>query len=147
MNKQEYSRYLVSKHWLDKRKEALKYWKNSCFICKTKSQLHVHHLHYLSVGKENVKYDLRLLCKFHHDLYHSVYSQATYKNFKRFTDYHKVSYYKPKRRFKHKQPKKKKAGPVRKEQSYKHAIKKQQLEIQSVLRRMQARERSVDKPS
>lgn len=67
--RKEYKRYLGSKVWQDKRKEALEYYGNCCSQCKTTENLQVHHLHYRNIRNEKMA-DLSVMCRKCHGLLH-----------------------------------------------------------------------------
>lgn len=77
-NKREYSIYLHSDFWAEKRKEVLKRDNNQCQIC-FKAAEHVHHLSYIHRGKEYT-FELVSLCKNCHKLYHEA-SNTIYEEF------------------------------------------------------------------
>ena len=56
-----YYEYLESKEWKAKRQEAFAYYGERCSLCGKKKNLQVHHIHYKSLGNEDVK-DLTILC-------------------------------------------------------------------------------------
>jgi len=66
-----YQDYLKSEDWDKKRKEALKYHGYRCRLCGCRKNLHVHHIHYNSLGSEGVL-DLTPLCDDHHYSYHDI---------------------------------------------------------------------------
>lgn len=72
MTKNEYRKYLKSKHWIEIRRERKRIDGNSCYLCGKRKQLNVHHLNYNSVGNEDVQKDLVTLCKECHRMLHRV---------------------------------------------------------------------------
>jgi hypothetical protein len=67
----EYSRYIGSAAWAKKRQACFSFWKWECAVCgpdwrERGDHLECHHLHYRTLGHENVRYDLRPLCSLHH---------------------------------------------------------------------------------
>lgn len=56
----EYISYINSKAWRDKRKEKLSI-QDSCEVCGSKENLHVHHNNYNNFKNENME-DLNVLC-------------------------------------------------------------------------------------
>ena len=58
-----YEKYLNTDHWQKKRKEALEYHQNRCMSCKSILNINVHHRNYDSLGHEDVKNDLIVLCR------------------------------------------------------------------------------------
>ena len=71
MRRADYERYLKSYHWKCKRRAALFHHGKRCFKCGESGRiLQVHHLHYRSLGNENVATDLVVLCKECHKALH-----------------------------------------------------------------------------
>ena len=64
----EYKDYLKTSHWLNKRKEVLDFWDNSCSVCCSKFKLHVHHRKY-NLFKERIQ-DCVVLCENCHNCHH-----------------------------------------------------------------------------
>ena len=66
-----YRKYLRSKEWRAKRVLMHMYYRNSCALCSTGSEMvyHVHHRQYFNFGKERMC-DLLLLCPQCHNDYH-----------------------------------------------------------------------------
>lgn len=62
MNQKQYHKYLNSPEWKAIREPALERDNYACSICGSKSNLHVHHLHYDNIGEEALS-DLVTLCK------------------------------------------------------------------------------------
>lgn len=65
----DYKKYLLTSHWKNLRRAALKFYGRSCRICKKKFGLQVHHRHYRSVGREEMV-DLDVLCTGCHRNHH-----------------------------------------------------------------------------
>jgi len=65
----DYDRYIRSKAWKIKRDQFLNHFKNKCVLCGNKQHLHVHHLHYKSVGQETVD-DVTVCCRRCHFIEH-----------------------------------------------------------------------------
>ena len=63
--RREYTKYLLSKKWKEKREEAFAYYGKKCDVCGTTENLHVHHKTYVRFKKEIME-DLQVLCSFHH---------------------------------------------------------------------------------
>ena len=57
-----YKSYLLTGHWNSVRLAKLKAVGYRCENCGRRAKLHVHHLHYKSLGEEKLS-DLRALCK------------------------------------------------------------------------------------
>lgn len=57
----EYSKYLKSKEWRDKREDVLDRDGHRCIFCFSDSNLHVHHLTYANFKNEKLS-DLVTLC-------------------------------------------------------------------------------------
>ncbi len=76
MDWSERQRYMATPAWQAKRQECFTYWKWSCAVCGQdwrrareageKRWLECHHLHYKTLGKEDIAKDLRPLCNKHH---------------------------------------------------------------------------------
>lgn len=64
-----YSKYLLTKHWLKTKGEALKRAKYKCQICSSKEELNVHHNTYENRGHEEDS-DLVVLCHDCHARFH-----------------------------------------------------------------------------
>ena len=58
----EYSKYLQSKSWKERRNKLREAWGNKCICCYGTENLHIHHMNYDCLGKETMK-DAVLLCK------------------------------------------------------------------------------------
>ena len=58
----DYDRYMRSTAWKTKRAEALDHYGHTCTLCGQTEKLHVHHLHYQSVGQEKME-DLTVCCQ------------------------------------------------------------------------------------
>lgn len=65
----DYDRYIRSKAWKIKRQEFLNYYKNRCQLCNSTEHLHVHHLHYQTVGTETAE-DVVVCCRRCHFIEH-----------------------------------------------------------------------------
>ena len=65
----DYGRYIRSKAWKTKRIAFLKHFKHQCALCDSKEHLHVHHLHYQSVGNEKNE-DVVVCCRRCHFIEH-----------------------------------------------------------------------------
>lgn len=63
--RREYTKYLLSKKWKEKREEAFAYYGKKCDVCGTDKNLHVHHKTYARFKNELIS-DLQVLCSFHH---------------------------------------------------------------------------------
>lgn len=76
--------YLISPEWKAKRKQALKAANYSCQRCKAETDLHVHHISYKNLFRENPE-DLAALCPDCHTYIHSTYGYPNtveeYNNF------------------------------------------------------------------
>lgn len=76
--------YLISPEWKAKRKQALKAANYSCQLCKAETDLHVHHISYKNLFRENPE-DLAALCSDCHTYIHSTYGYPNtveeYNNF------------------------------------------------------------------
>jgi 5-methylcytosine-specific restriction endonuclease McrA len=62
MSKKKYNKYMHSKAWRRKRKEAFAYHGSECAFCGAKHNLHIHHKSYKSLFNENMD-DLMVLCE------------------------------------------------------------------------------------
>lgn len=67
----DYKEYISSPEWKVKRSERLKFDNGLCVVCH-RDATSVHHLHYDSLGKENVENDLASLCEYHHRLFDDI---------------------------------------------------------------------------
>ncbi len=65
----DYYEYIKSDEWQEVRKRALEHYNWRCCICRNVDDLHVHHLHYKTLGREKLC-DLRVLCKDCHKKIH-----------------------------------------------------------------------------
>lgn len=76
--------YLISPEWKTKRKQALKAANYSCQLCKAETDLHVHHISYKNLFRENPE-DLVALCSDCHTYVHSIHGYPNtveeYENF------------------------------------------------------------------
>lgn len=70
----DYKSYLQSNYWINRRKKFKNKTHNRCFICRSKSNLQVHHKRYSVNGKsilfKEKHTDLRLLCRDCHSKIH-----------------------------------------------------------------------------
>ena len=64
-----YQEYLQTKHWRNKRYEALKRANHKCQLCGSKENLQVHHNTYDNRGNEKDE-DLIVLCEICHAKFH-----------------------------------------------------------------------------
>jgi hypothetical protein len=67
----DYQAYLQTDHWRQLRRDALKYYGESCLLCGRKTGINIHHRHYNSLGCEGI-HDLTVLCKTCHEKFHDV---------------------------------------------------------------------------
>ena len=65
----DYDRYIRSKAWKQKREIFLDAFNHQCAMCHQKEHLHVHHLHYQSVGHETLE-DVVVCCRRCHYIEH-----------------------------------------------------------------------------
>lgn len=76
--------YLISPEWKAKRKQVLKAANYSCQRCKAETDLHVHHISYKNLFRENPE-DLVAICSDCHTYIHSTYGYPNtveeYNNF------------------------------------------------------------------
>lgn len=68
--KYAYRKYIQSAEWKQKAEEVKEYYHHTCQRCGGRSNLHVHHWHYKTVGDEDFDEDLTVLCKNCHDWIH-----------------------------------------------------------------------------
>lgn len=68
-----YRDYLLTEHWQEFRRVALKHHGKKCKVCGSKRFLHVHHLSYDNLGNESVD-DVEILCRYCHEEYHGIIS-------------------------------------------------------------------------
>ena len=67
-----YLEYINSARWQTRRRAFMAIRGNgSCAVCRTRSKLHVHHLHYNNLGEE-LDQDLMTLCEGHHAMVHNL---------------------------------------------------------------------------
>jgi 5-methylcytosine-specific restriction endonuclease McrA len=75
----EYTAYMQSEEWRAKRKERLRIDHYLCTMCGCKQtrtkRLEIHHLHYGTLGNENVYSDLASLCPTCHARLHRFYER------------------------------------------------------------------------
>ena len=64
-----YESYIRSDDWGRKRKQAIEFYGGRCALCGDKDDIHVHHINYETLGKEEML-DLTLLCEYHHNDFH-----------------------------------------------------------------------------
>ncbi len=86
MNKQEYKKYLKSKHWLLKKNEFINNYVDNdgpiqCHVCKTDEGLQVHHTSYENLGNEDIRNDLQFMCGDCHYRWH--FEKGFKENFER----------------------------------------------------------------
>lgn len=62
----EYEEYLQSEDWREKRLQRLQIAQHRCSACRNSKAIHVHHLTYARIFKEEMA-DLLPLCEFHHN--------------------------------------------------------------------------------
>lgn len=74
-----YDEYLLTSHWQEKRKLALKHNFGRCCVCGDRDNLQVHHLNYDSLYHESLG-DLSVLCANCHEIYHFVMPKLKIKN-------------------------------------------------------------------
>jgi 5-methylcytosine-specific restriction endonuclease McrA len=65
----DYDKYIRSKAWKVKRETFLVAYHHQCVICGNKKNLHVHHLHYQTVGHEKLE-DVVVCCRRCHFIEH-----------------------------------------------------------------------------
>lgn len=67
-----YRRYLASAEWRRRRADRIALDGGVCVVCKHDGSIYplqVHHIHYASLGDENVLHDLMTVCSKCHDLF------------------------------------------------------------------------------
>lgn len=70
--KYNYTDYIQSEKWKEKRKIKLKQVNNKCQLCNaSNTELHVHHNNYDNLGHESIN-DLTVLCKDCHEKFHDI---------------------------------------------------------------------------
>ena len=79
-----YTNYLRSKHWKDFSKLAKSGRRNKCRICKSKENLHTHHIKYRKFDrgvlfKETLS-DVKTLCKECHFMWHEVQGKRPFRS-------------------------------------------------------------------
>lgn len=72
---QEYTDYLLSDAWKEKRKEKLIHGGKRCEVCGTKKRLQIHHLTYERIFQERMD-DLMILCRKHHEAVEGLYQSS-----------------------------------------------------------------------
>ena len=71
-----YSDFLDSRQWKEKKIRVLSYWGDRCIKCKKKYN-HIHHLNYMELwGGEHIKRDLLPLCSLCHKREHIKFRQS-----------------------------------------------------------------------
>lgn len=65
----DYDEYIKSSIWKERRKLFLHFWNNSCALCLSPMNLHVHHRCYDRLGSEHLA-DCIVLCGRHHAQFH-----------------------------------------------------------------------------
>jgi len=79
LKRRNYSKYLKSKEWGEKRKWILERDENCCQECRSEEKLVVHHLTYENIFKE-LDTDLITLCDKCHNKIHSKKHKTKWKN-------------------------------------------------------------------
>ena len=69
----DYDRYIRSKTWQKKREQLLDHHGRACVLCGSTEHLHVHHLHYQTVGAERPE-DVAVCCRRCHFIEHLPYN-------------------------------------------------------------------------
>lgn len=69
MNHNEYKKYLKYEHWRVIRTKFISERGGKCEDCGTTENLHIHHMHYRTIGKEK-KEDVEILCANCHEYKH-----------------------------------------------------------------------------
>lgn len=65
-----YKEYLKTRHWKEKRMEAMGHHGHKCMLCQGDKGISVHHRTYVNKGKEKMK-DLMVVCRdCHHKVHH-----------------------------------------------------------------------------
>jgi len=82
VSKKKYNKYICSKAWGRKRKEAFAYHGRECAFCGKKHNLHVHHKNYKTLFDEDMD-DLLVLCEPCHMKIHNRKSKKKPKKIKR----------------------------------------------------------------
>ena len=67
-----YEEYLLTEHWQEVRRGALKRAKHKCQLCNKSSNLHVHHRTYENRGCEDIS-DVIVLCRECHEKHHDIH--------------------------------------------------------------------------
>ena len=65
----DYDRYIGSKAWKINREKFLAHYNHQCALCKKTDHLHVHHLHYQTIGSEGPE-DVIVCCRRCHFIEH-----------------------------------------------------------------------------
>ncbi len=72
MKYQSYQEYLLSDEWEQKARKRKAIDKGQCQMCGTTENIHVHHLTYHNIFRENPYTDLVCLCEKHHQMVHRM---------------------------------------------------------------------------
>lgn len=75
----DYQEYIQSDQWKEKREERLKLDGYQCVVCRNSEGLSVHHLHYDSLGNEDVQHDLVTVCNKCHRYFDTIERYQRYK--------------------------------------------------------------------
>lgn len=78
-----YDEYLLTPHWQEMRRKALRHNFGRCCACGNREDLNVHHLNYDNLYHENVE-DLSVLCRRCHEIYHFVIPKINIPNVQTF---------------------------------------------------------------
>ena len=78
-----YKEYLQSDTWKEKRKLKLSESGNSCQLCNSQINLHIHHRTYERIFKENLN-DLTVLCQICHSRFHETINEILDREIKEF---------------------------------------------------------------
>lgn len=81
-----YKQYIASKEWKQKRCQRLDFDSNMCAICHGTNNLSVHHLHYESLGNEDIVHDLITACGRCHRYLDAIERYNRYKKRKHNVD-------------------------------------------------------------
>jgi 5-methylcytosine-specific restriction endonuclease McrA len=77
--KVNYSKYILSKAWQQRRIDAFEQYGKQCQACGLRYSLHVHHITYKRLGREKLR-DLRVLCSECHEIVHGRYDEIKEQN-------------------------------------------------------------------
>lgn len=80
-----YHKHMLSAEWSKTRQLAFEYHGRACQACGKKKNLHVHHLDYSNLGKEEMG-DLRILCKKCHADLHKKFLKNSRNGLRFFTE-------------------------------------------------------------